>query len=50
MRAGCRLGRVKRAYSRKVERNLVLAQAPRAGRHVARGTRVSVTVSRGPRR
>jgi PASTA domain-containing protein len=45
-RAGCRMGRVTRAYSAKIRNGRVLAQRPRAGRHVARGTRVHVVVSR----
>jgi thermitase len=45
-RAGCRLGRVKRAKSR-VHRGRIAVQRPAAGRKVARGTRVAVTVSRG---
>jgi plastocyanin len=49
-RAGCRLGRVRRAYSSKIGSGRVLAQRPRAGARVARGTRVHVAVSRGPRR
>jgi hypothetical protein len=49
-RAGCRLGRVKRAYSTRFARDRVLAQRPSGGRRVARGTRVNVTVGRGPRR
>jgi hypothetical protein len=45
-RAGCRIGRVKRARSR-VKKGRVAVQRPAAGRRVARGTRVAVTVSRG---
>jgi subtilisin family serine protease len=45
-RAGCRLGRVKRAKSR-VKKGRVAAQSPAAGRRVARGSKVAVTISRG---
>ena len=47
-RAGCRVGRVRRARSRRAK-GLVLQQSPRAGRRVSRGTRVKLTVSRGRR-
>jgi hypothetical protein len=50
LRPRCALGRVGRAYSRRVRRGRVIAQAPRAGRKVARGTRVRVVLSRGRRR
>lgn len=49
-RAGCRTGRIARAYSSAVKRGRVAAQKPRAGSRVARGTRVNLVVSRGPRR
>ena len=47
VRAGCRMGRVSRAYSRRIRRGRIAAQRPHAGRRVARGTRVNVVVSRG---
>ncbi len=47
-RAGCRVGTVRRRASR-VKKNRVLAQSPAAGRAVARGSRVSLVVSRGRR-
>jgi hypothetical protein len=46
----CRLGKVGRAYSRAVKRGRVVSQAPRAYRSLRGGAKVSVVVSRGPRR
>jgi hypothetical protein len=48
-RADCRLGLVRAVYSRRVRKGRVLTQAPRAGTRLARGARVSVSVSLGPR-
>jgi subtilisin family serine protease len=48
-RSGCRLGRVRRAYSARVPRGRVVVQSPRAGLRLPRGTRVHLTVSRGRR-
>jgi uncharacterized repeat protein (TIGR01451 family) len=45
-RAGCRVGRVRRARSR-ARSGRVIRQSPRAGLRRARGTRVNLTVSRG---
>jgi Right handed beta helix region/PASTA domain len=45
----CRLGRVGRAYSRKMKRGKVIFQSRRPGLRLARGTRVNVVVSRGSR-
>jgi hypothetical protein len=47
-RARCAVGRVRRARSRRA-RGRVIAQRPRAGLRVRRGTRVNLTVSRGRR-
>jgi parallel beta-helix repeat protein len=49
VRAGCRLGTVRSRYSR-VRKGRVISQSPRAGRGVAVGLRVDVTLSRGARR
>ncbi len=46
---GCRVGRVRTAYSR-VKKGVTVRQSPAAGRRVVAGTRVSVVVSRGMRR
>jgi len=46
-RAGCAVGRVR--YSRSTRRrDRVVAQRPRAGARLTRGTRISLVVSRGP--
>jgi eukaryotic-like serine/threonine-protein kinase len=47
---GCSLGRVTRAYSRRVRRGRVLAQRPGPGLRLRRGAKVAVVLSRGPRR
>ena len=47
-RAGCRVGTVRRARSRR-RAGIVLRQAPRAGSTRRRGARVSLVVSRGRR-
>jgi beta-lactam-binding protein with PASTA domain len=47
-RAHCRVGRVRRAKSRK-PRGRVVKQSPRWGVSRARGARVNLTVSRGKR-
>ena len=49
-RRHCRAGRVVRAFSKKVTKGRVLAQRPRAGKHLAPGARVKLVVSRGKRR
>lgn len=49
-RAGCRLGAVKRAYSRTVEKGRVISQRPRARARLAEPGKVSLVVSRGRRR
>jgi PASTA domain/Divergent InlB B-repeat domain len=48
VRAGCRVGRIRRARSTRA-RGRVVRQAPRANARVRRGTRVNLTVSRGRR-
>jgi hypothetical protein len=48
--AHCRLGNVRRAYSRHVSRDRILAQSPAAGTRLGNRGRVSVVVSRGSRR
>lgn len=49
VRAGCRVGTVKRAYSRTVERGRVISQRPRARTRLAELTKVALVVSRGRR-
>jgi beta-lactam-binding protein with PASTA domain len=43
----CKVGRVRRAYSGRFPRGLVIAQQPKAGAKLARNARVNVVVSRG---
>jgi subtilisin family serine protease len=50
VKKGCALGRVKRAYSRRVRRGRVLAQRPGPGLRLRRGAKVAVVLSRGKRR
>lgn len=49
VRANCRLGKVKRAYSSRVGTGRVISQRPRAGARLAELARVSLVVSRGRR-
>jgi hypothetical protein len=46
----CRLGRVTRAYSRKVVSGRIIRQSRRPGARLPRGTRVDIAVSRGCRK
>ena len=46
----CRLGSVKRTYSRRVARGRIISQRPRAGTELSDRGKVSVVVSRGRRR
>jgi hypothetical protein len=48
--AHCRLAAVKRGYSPRVRPGRVVSQAPAAGTKLRNGGRVSVVISRGPRR
>ena len=48
--SGCRLGHVRHRYSRKVPRNLVIAQRPGQGAVLPSHARVDLIVSRGPPR
>ena len=49
-RARCALGRVSRAYSRRVRKSRIISQSRRAASRHPRGTRVNVVASRGRRR
>jgi hypothetical protein len=49
-RRGCRVGRIRRAYSARARAGRVVAQAPRAGVRRAFRARVHLVVSRGRRR
>jgi beta-lactam-binding protein with PASTA domain len=48
--AGCRLGRVRRRYSRSVSKNHVISQRPNSGAVLPSRSRVDVVISRGRRR
>jgi FG-GAP-like repeat/PASTA domain len=48
-RANCRLGKIRRAYSNRVERGLISAQKPKPGTVLPKLAKVDVRVSRGPR-
>ena len=47
--AHCKLGKVKRQYSKHVRKGRVLSQRPKAGTLLANQAKVRVTLSRGPR-
>jgi subtilisin family serine protease len=47
---GCAMGRVSRAYSRRVRRGRIVSQRPGPGLRLRRGAKVAVVVSRGRRR
>jgi hypothetical protein len=48
-KANCALGKVTKAYSPRVKKGRVIKQAPAAGRVLAKGAKVNVTLSKGPR-
>ena len=50
VRANCRLGKVERSYSARVERGRVISQRPRVGARLAELAKVDLVVSRGRRR
>ena len=50
VRANCRLGKVKRAYSPRVKSGRVISQRPRIGARLAELAKVDLVVSRGRRR
>jgi PASTA domain-containing protein len=47
--SGCRIGPISTRHDTRVRRGLVLASRPVAGARLARGSRIAVVVSRGPR-
>ena len=47
VRADCRVGMIRRAYSKKVTRGRVISQQPASGRVLPGGGKVNVVVSRG---
>jgi uncharacterized delta-60 repeat protein len=50
VRANCRQGKVKRAYSRRVRNGRVISQRPRAGARLTELAKIDLVVSRGRRR
>jgi hypothetical protein len=49
-RVNCRLGKVRRAYSRRAKRGRVISQSPELGEALRHGARVDLVVSKGRRR
>ena len=49
-RAHCRVGKVRKKFSTRRKKGKVVAQRPKAGRTLAAGTKVALTVGKGPRR
>ena len=50
VKRGCALGRVTRAYSKRVRRGRALQQRPGPGLRLRRGAKVAVVLSRGRRK
>jgi subtilisin family serine protease len=50
VKRGCALGRLSKAYSRRVRRGRIVGQRPGPGLRLRRGAKIAVTVSRGRRR
>jgi Ca2+-binding RTX toxin-like protein len=48
-KANCALGKVSRAFSTRAKKGKVLKQSPAAGRVLAKGAKVAVTLGKGPR-
>jgi len=49
-RAHCRVGHITRKFSSRRLKNHVLRQSPRAGRRLPNGSRVNLTVGKGPKK
>jgi len=49
-RAACTVGKVKRAYSKKVKKGRVLSQKPRPGAQLPAGTKVNLVISKGKKK
>ena len=45
----CRSGRITHKFSSRRLKNRVIKQSPRAGRRLANGARVNLTIGKGPR-
>jgi beta-lactam-binding protein with PASTA domain len=48
-RAHCRVGKIRKAYSKNVRKGRVIAQKPRPHAKLAVGSRIRLTVSKGPK-
>ena len=48
-RANCRVGKIRRAYSKRITRGRVISQKPRPGTVLPGGGKVNLVVSRGRR-
>ena len=48
-RANCRVGKIRRAYSKRVKKGRVISQKPRFGAVLRSGGKVNLVVSRGRR-
>jgi beta-lactam-binding protein with PASTA domain len=48
-RARCRVGKIRKAYSKNVRKGRVIAQKPRPHAKLAVGPRIRHTVSKGPK-
>jgi hypothetical protein len=46
---GCRLGSIRRAYSKTVKRGRVILQTPQSGTLLRKGSKISLVISRGRR-
>jgi serine/threonine-protein kinase len=46
---GCRVGKIKHAFSEKVTRGHVASQKPRPGKRLRKGSKIRLVVSRGRR-
>ncbi len=49
-RAGCSVGKVRRAYSSSIRRGRVISQKPRPGARLRRGAKINLMVSKGSKR
>jgi subtilisin family serine protease len=50
VKQGCKLGRVSKAYSRRVRRGRIVGQRPGPGLRLRRGAKIAVVLSRGRRK
>jgi beta-lactam-binding protein with PASTA domain len=50
LKAHCRVGKVTSTLSSTRKKDVVLRQRPKAGRRLANGARINLTIGRGPRK